>query len=156
LQANHYQQTQDLWRRAKEESVCHRTYPSNKAIEVLENILQSSRGVPSMITLDNGPEFTSIAFDKWAHERNIQLDFIAPGRPCENGFADSFHGRIRDECLNTHVFRSIAEAQFLINEWVNDYNNVRPHSSLKDEVPEKIWLKFQKDLEKNVGRENRP
>lgn len=137
-------------------AVCQRTYPSIKAIEVLENILQSSQGVPSMITLDNGPEFTSIAFDKWAYERNIQLDFITPGRPCENGFAESFHGRIRDECLNTHVFRSIAEAQFLINEWVNDYNNVRPHSSLKDEVPEKIWLKFQKDLEKNVGRENRP
>lgn len=137
-------------------AVCQREYPSAKVAAVIDEIAHKTRGFPAIITLDNGPEFTSVVFDKWAHEKNVQLDFITPGRPCENGFAESFHGRLRDECLNTQVFRTLAEAQLLINEWVSDYNSVRPHSSLNDQVPEKIWLKFQQDLVKNVGRENRP
>jgi putative transposase len=108
------------------------------------------RGFPSTITLDNGPEFSGVVFDKWAHELKLNLDFITPGRPCENGLVESFHGRLRDECLNTHVFSTLADAQRLINEWVEDYNKMRPHSSLNDQVPDKIWKLFQTDLERSL------
>lgn len=90
---------------------------------------------PRMITLDNGSEFTSRHFDAWAHHRGILLDFIAPGKPVQNGFAESFNGRLRDECLNQHWFSSIADAQAKLDAWRKEYNELRPHSSLGNRTP---------------------
>jgi putative transposase len=69
------------------------------------------RALPKAITVDHGTEFTSKALDEWAYQRDVQLDFIRPGKPVENAFIESFNGRLRDECLNVYEFASIARAQ---------------------------------------------
>ena len=90
----------------------------------------ATRGKPQMITCDNGTEFTSNHFDAWAYSHGVSIDFIQPGRPVENGFIESFNGKLRDECLNTSWFTDVEEAQSGIKAWGLDYNEVRPHSRL--------------------------
>ncbi len=101
------------------------------------------RAHPKVLTLDNGTEFTSSHFDAWAHRHGIRLDFIAPGKPVQNTYIESFNGRLRDECLNQHWFRSLAEARETLAAWREEYNKTRPHSSLGDVPPEVFaarWL----------------
>ncbi|PRP71552.1 transposase [Chromobacterium amazonense] len=88
------------------------------------------RGYPSAIRTDNGPEFTSRAFMGWAQSRGIRHILIQPGRPMQNGYIESFNARFRDECLNEHVFDSLAEARQILSAWRDDYNQVRPHGSI--------------------------
>lgn len=88
------------------------------------------QGQPEMITMDNGTEFTSNHFDRWAYQHGIRLAFIAPGHPVENGFIESFNGKFRDECLNLHWFSSLEDARWLIERWQQEYNKSRPHSRL--------------------------
>jgi putative transposase len=95
-----------------------------------------SRGSPESITMDNGTEFQSRAMDAWAYEHDVRLDFIRPGRPVENGLIESFNGRLRDECLNVHLFWNLEDARKKLEEWRLDYNSVRPHSSLGQLTPE--------------------
>ena len=83
-----------------------------------------------MILTDNGPEFTSKAFSRWAYQRGVQLRFIDPGKPTQNPFVESFNGKFRDECLSLEWFRSRSEAKVLIEAWRRHFNTVRPHSSL--------------------------
>ena len=92
-------------------------------------------GFPKTIVVDNGPEFTGRALDAWAHARGIELYFIRPGKPVENAFAESFNGRLREECLNQHVFEDLRHARELIASWHHDYNHVRPHSALGGQSP---------------------
>jgi len=92
-------------------------------------------GQPKSITSDNGTEFTSNHCDQWAYKRGIELDFIAPGRPMDNGFIESFNGKLRDECLNMHWFESLTEVRKLIEQWRFEYNEMRPHSSLGNRAP---------------------
>jgi len=95
----------------------------------------ASRGYPQRIVVDNGPEFTSRALDEWAYERGVTLVFIRPGKPIENCIVESFNGRLRDECLNSHWFTSITDARRKIGYWRMDYNHVRPHSALGNLTP---------------------
>jgi len=89
------------------------------------------RKVAETIQVPGGQEAVqSRAFEDWAYWRDVQLDFIRPGKPVENAFIESFNGRLRDECLNVHQFASLAEAQDIIEAWRMDYNHHRPHSSL--------------------------
>ena len=80
------------------------------------------RGTPESITTDNGSEFAGRAMDAWAHQAGVKLDFIRPGRPVQNGYIESFNGRLRDECLNGEVFFNLADAREKIERWRNDYN----------------------------------
>lgn len=80
--------------------------------------------------MDNGPEFAGKVLDAWAYRRGVHLDFIRPGKPTENGFIESFNGRLRDELLNTELFFDLAEARKMLECWRQDYNTLRPHSSL--------------------------
>ena len=89
-----------------------------------------SRTCAKFIRLDNGPEFTSKALMAWALERGIVLDFSRPGKPTDNAFAESFNGKFRNECLNRHLFKNLAEAREKIEVWRVEYNEVRPDSSL--------------------------
>ena len=73
--------------------------------------------------------------DAWAYAHDVRLEFIRPGRPVENAFIESFNGRLRDECLNVHLFTSTVEAQGVLDAWRHDYNHVRPHSALQDRTP---------------------
>jgi len=88
------------------------------------------RGQPVMIVSDNGTELTSHAVLRWVEETGIEWHYIAPGKPVQNAFVESFNGRLRDECLNEHVFRSLTQARTIVEAWRIDYNTVRPHSSL--------------------------
>jgi putative transposase len=93
------------------------------------------RGRPGMIVSDNGTELTSNAILKWCAEHRIEWHYIAPGKPMQNGFVESFNGRMRDEFLNETAFRNLAQARDLIAAWVDDYNTQRPHSALGYETP---------------------
>lgn len=103
--------------------------PGRKVVAVLERIA-STRGSPAVLVSDNGPEFTGRAVGLWAYRRHIRRHFIAPGKPVENAFIESFNGRLRDECLDQHWFESLAEAQAVIEAWRQDYNGQRPHGAL--------------------------
>lgn len=92
-------------------------------------------GVPISITIDHGTEFMSKALEDWAWQRGVKLDFIRPGKPNENAYIESFNGRLRDECLNVTQFISINDAQKQIEAWRCDYNDRRPHSSLRNLTP---------------------
>ena len=114
------------------------SFPSVKVTAILHRLIHGRRR-PSVITLDNGTEFTSKHFDAWAYRNNIKLDFIRPGKPVENCFIESFNGRLRDECLNVHWFETLDEARLILEDWRRDFNETRPHSSLSDRVP-KLYL----------------
>ena len=100
-----------------------------RVISVLERLAET-RGLPEIITVDNGPEFAGKVLDEWAYRKGVKLNFIRPGKPIENAFAESFNGRLRDECLNTNWFLSIKHAREIIESWRKDYNTVRPHGAL--------------------------
>ena len=93
------------------------------------------RGKPHMIVSDNGTEFTSNVMFKWCQDRGVSWHFIAPGKPMQNGFVESFNGRLRDECLNEHLFEGLNHAKLIINTWRSDYNHERPHTSLGGLTP---------------------
>jgi putative transposase len=96
------------------------------------------RPLPEGIRVDNGSEFFSKALDAWAYQHGVQLEFIRPGKPSENGHIEGFNGRVRDECLNTELFFSLADAQQKLQRWRQDYNQSRPHSALGDLTPEEF------------------
>ena len=93
------------------------------------------RGVPEHIRSDNGPEFTAKAVRSWLSEMGVKTLFIEPGSPWENGYIESFNGKLRDELLNREVFGTLIEAKVLIEEWQREYNTTRPHSSLRYHPP---------------------
>ena len=100
------------------------------------NAIINRRGAkPKTIVSDNGTEFTSMAILKWCQETKIGWHYIAPGKPMQNGFVESFNGSFRDECLNETLFSSLTEARHHINHWKEDYNAIRPHSSLGNLTP---------------------
>ncbi len=105
-----------------------------RVVDVLER-LATTRGLPRGIVLDNGPEFSGTVLDTWAHRRGVRLLFIQPGKPVQNAYAESFIGRLRDECLNENWFLNLQDARDSIEAWRLDYNDVRPHSSLSDKTP---------------------
>lgn len=95
-----------------------------------------------MIVSDNGTEFTSQAILRWSQEAGIEWHYIAPGKPMQNAFIESFNGRLRDECLNKNLLSNLAEAGDILRKWKEDYNNIRPHSSLSNLAP----AEFAKNL----------
>ena len=103
------------------------------------------RGRPEMIVSDNGTELTSNAILTFAAERGIEWHYIAPGKPMQNGFVESFNGRLRDECLNEHLFPSLRHARHLIAAWRDDYNHHRPHSSLDGLTPREDHQRSEED-----------
>lgn len=103
---------------------------TGKRVTAVLNKIAFFRGYPKEILSDNGPEFTSIAFSEWTYEKKINHLFIDPGKPMQNGYIESFNGKFRDECLNEHWFRNLTEAREIIENWRNEYNQSRPHSSL--------------------------
>jgi len=101
--------------------------------------LKQERGCPVFLRMDNGPEFTGKAMDDWASINKVNLKFIEPGKPVQNTWVESFNGRFREECLNLNWFSSLQEARAIIQKWREDYNQVRPHSSLNDLTPREFY-----------------
>jgi putative transposase len=108
------------------------------------DVIIAKRGRPSAIVSDNGTEFTSMAILRWCQQSRVEWHYIAPGKPMQNGFVESFNGRFRDECLNETLFSMLSDARAAITSWKEDYNQHRPHSALGNKTPaefaEKITL----------------
>jgi len=105
--------------------------------DVLERLsdLFVRRGVPAYIRSDNGPEFTAKAVRQWLADVEVQTLYIEPGSPWENGYIESFNGKLRDELLNVEIFDTLLEAKVLIERWRREYDTIRPHRSLDYRPP---------------------
>ena len=117
--------------------------PTLRLLRTLE-YLKEFRGLPAMIRVDNGPEFISHKLDIWCKEHNIQLTFIQPGKPMQNGYIERCNGNVRRELLNAYVFKSLTEVREKAEEWMIDYNYHRPHKALNyltpnDLLPEIVY-----------------
>lgn len=115
--------------------------PALRVVRVLDKI-RLQRGLPVRIVIDHGTEFTSKALDQWAYDNKVTLHFITPGRPMENGYIESFHGKFREECLNEHWFLTLDDARETIESWRIDYNQVRPHSALGYLTPQEFAMGY--------------
>jgi putative transposase len=107
---------------------------SEDVIDALAELF-AMRGVPQHVRSDNGPEFIALAIQKWLGQIGVETLYIAPGSPWENGYAESFHSRLRDEFLAVEEFENVAAARKLTTAWQDDYNHHRPHSSLGYSTP---------------------
>jgi len=105
-----------------------RSIPSHKVIDQLYELFLM-RGVPEHIRSDNGSEFTAKVIRKWLDGVGVKTLFIQPGSPWENGYVESFNGKLRDELLNGEIFTTLIEARIIIEQWRREYNEVRPHSA---------------------------
>jgi putative transposase len=103
--------------------------------QALERAKEERGKLPASITVDNGTEFCSRALEAWVMANDVRLCFIRPGRPVENGFIESFNGRLRDECLKVEWFASLADARQKLGKFREHYNHERPHSALADRTP---------------------
>ena len=110
-----------------------RSFPSSKT--VVEAAF-ARYGKPQHLRSDNGPEFIAYAIQDWLEKNEIKTIYIKPGSPWENGHIESFHDKLRDECLNRELFGSLREARVVIEQWRCEYNQRRPHSSLGYQTPE--------------------
>ena len=110
----------------------------------------AQHNAPVSITVDHGTEFTSKALEVWSWQRGVKLDFTHPGKPMENGYIESFNGRLRDECLNVHQFVSLTDAKEKIEAWRMDYNHHRPHSSLGHLTPGEFIQQCQDNRSRQV------
>lgn len=111
--------------------------------------IAEQRGYPVLVVSDNGTELTSNAILEWQQERGVAWHYIAPGRPMQNGFVESFNGRLRDECLNEHLFASYGQARRIVDHWRHDYNAHRPHTSLKGLTPREFATRSNQDHNQN-------
>ncbi len=103
--------------------------PATRVIRVLDRLV-AERGAPRELSVDNGPEYTSLALEQWAEKNQVVLDFSRPGKPTDNPFIESFNGKFRDECLNESWFLGLPDARSIIERYRREYNEERPHSSL--------------------------
>jgi putative transposase len=110
------------------------SFASQRVTRVLEGIIVE-RGCPQSIRRDNGPELTSRHFLAWCLDRRIELVHIQPGKPTQNAQVESFHGRLREECLRVSWFQNLFDARRKVASWRRDYNEERPHSSLQYRTP---------------------
>ena len=122
------------------------SWPGARVAAVLDGVA-AARGAPRRIILDHGPELVGRALDAWAYAAGVELAFTRPGRPVDNCFVESFHDKVRDECLSTHWFLDLADARRIISAWRDDYNTVRPHSALGARTPAEYAAMLQANLE---------
>ncbi len=119
------------------------SFASQRVTRVLDGVIER-RSRPAALRMDNGPELTSRHFLAWCLERKITMNHIQPGKPMQNGHVESFNGRLRDECLNTHWFRNLNDARRKIALWRSDYNAARPHSSLDYRTPDEFVKQWER------------
>jgi putative transposase len=108
--------------------------PSRRVLTILERLV-ATHSAPEFIRSDNGPEFVALTVRGWLRQHQTRTLYIAPGCPWQNGYGESFNGTVRDECLNMHVFHSVAEARIVLAAYRGQYNEERPHSSLGYRTP---------------------
>jgi len=123
--------------------VVDRQLRSDDVLDCLTDLFVT-QGTPEHIRSDNGPEFTAKVVRRWLTKIGVRTLYIEPGSPWENGYNESFNGKLRDELLNGEIFYTLKEAQVMVARWRQDYNTIRPHSSLgyKPPAPETIQLQI--------------
>ena len=129
------------------------SFVSERVCAVLESLIRG-RGVPTAFRMDNGPEFIALALRGLCHRRGINVAYIDPGKPWQNGFAESFHSRLRDEFLDGEVFYGVKEAQARLNGWRHYFNEERLHSSLAYQTPVEFaadWAARTAETEASAG-----
>lgn len=125
------------------------------SVDVVKSLIEAVQRegcVPDQLQIDNGGEFIAKALDLWAYENQVILDFSRPGKPTDNPYIESFNGKFRDECLSVNWFLDLADARQKIETWRQDYNEVRPHSSLSDLTPIE-FIALQQHKPENSGSE---
>lgn len=127
------------------------TIRARGVVQVLERLI-AQHGAPAYLRSDNGPEFMAHAVQRWVQGQQIQTAYIAPGSPWQNAYAESFNGRLRDECLNMEWFRNVHEAQVVIGLWQQQYNEDRPHSSLGYQTPREFRRAYERERGSQGGR----
>ena len=127
------------------------SFASRRVTRVLEQIV-AERGVPLAIRCDNGPELTSRHFLAWCIERKIELVHIQPGRPMQNGQVESFHGKLRDECLNVSWFQNLFDARRKIAAWQKEYNEERPQAACSTGRPRSSRSRPRGAMEKTLAK----
>jgi len=125
---------------------------AHRVVRALDQV-SAERPLPKRIVTDNGPEFTSAVMDIWASQRGVELHFIDPGKPNQNAFIESFNGIFRNECLNENWFSGLEDARRRISAWRRDYNQVRPHGSLKDRTPDEFLANWTRNHTTPNGEE---
>lgn len=120
--------------------------PALRIIRVLDRVALT-RGYPSKLRLDNGPELTSIRLAEWAEDHDVELGFIQPGKPTQNSYVERFNRTFREEVLDMYVFRYLSEVREITENWLTEYNEERPHESLGNMTPAEY-------LSKHLNQEN--
>jgi putative transposase len=115
----------------------------NRVARELDAVI-ARRGKPQTIVSDNGTELTSMAILRWSQDSGVGWHYIAPGKPTQNAFVESFNGRLRDECLNETLFSSLSHARSVLAAWKHDYNHYRPHSAHSGATPVEFAAKAHK------------
>jgi transposase InsO family protein len=131
---------------------------SIRAVDVITVVeaAMARYGVPANLRSDNGPEFIAYAIQDWLRERNVKTLYITPGSPWENAYIESFHDKLRDECLNREIFGSLWEARVVIEQWRLYYNAERPHSSLGYQTPAEFGGRINASLGLRSGYAHPP
>lgn len=119
--------------------------PSERVVRVLERIA-AWRGYPQKLRLDNGPELVAIALAEWAEEHKVQLEFIEPGKPMQNGFIERFNRSYREAVLDMYVFQTLTEVNEQTEKWLKEYNEERPHESLGNMTPREYLLTHNPEI----------
>jgi putative transposase len=120
--------------------------PAEKVINTLEDVIWNN-GKPQSIRVDNGPEFIADIFKKWCEGNGIRIKYIQPGKPTQNSFIERFNGSYRKSILDAYLFNNLNQVRELTEEWMNDYNEHRPHESLGDLSPKKYLEKMKNQTE---------
>jgi putative transposase len=128
---------------------------AKNVIEVLRRLFEV-HGAPHYLRSDNGPEFVSKAVREWLKQQGVQTAYIEPGCPWQNGFAESFHSRFRDECLNREWFHNVREARVLAESFRRYYNQERPHSSLNYMTPYEFYTAWQQGRTDQQKQQSKP
>lgn len=135
----------DLWDRSCPILTVGFSQSGQGIINALDTLVEQGR-MPRTLRADNGPEFTCKALKIWAEKNGIAINHTRPGKPTDNGHIESFNGRLREECLNQHIFTSLDDARQKIEFWRQDYNQTRPHSALG-------WLSPSAYREKYINKQ---
>lgn len=130
-----------------------RSFPAKKVTEALDEIALG-RGYSKKIRLDNGPEYISKEFVDWANKHHIELCYIQPGKPAQNGYVERFNRTYREEILDMYMFDSIEEAEIITEKWLDGYNNNRPHEALNNVAPRQFCNNKINDFENINNNEN--
>lgn len=119
--------------------------PAEKVVTVLDDII-GERGVPQQIRVDNGPEFLSKVFTNWCTKKGIEVKYIQPGRPMQNGYIERLNRTYREDVLDAYLFESLEEVRIISDEWQHGYNNYHPHKSLNRKTPGGMYDAFRRNL----------